>query len=383
QTLTTDTGQKVRVSDLDTAPGIILVDATSPEQIAAEQAAAAAEQAKQRTAHDFLPGEVLGENIEHFGHAGDVVRMDRSGYGSFRPVAVSPDTGRIREGTPWRVESREWKTILPVRLTDAQKTALYGQPQFTVSVEDLRPGDVVAATDIDNHARTKEPVTITQVTGDTTVNLRYRNETVSGEGKKRAESEVTVLDRTHGALTGHELLALARPEADLPPRMGLRELARQEPSGQHVLLDLPNGGEVPGGLVPGRLTGVVQEQKPGAMGRRITVHHLVIETADGDTVKVPAQPPGHATITDQPVSLIELRLAPVPEATPATPEASTVPAGTTVTGDVYQRATAPYTEPKSTPSPMPRTPTEPELDQALAYQLHATPGAATAARGLT
>ncbi|WP_345359654.1 helicase C-terminal domain-containing protein, partial [Citricoccus nitrophenolicus] len=242
QYLTTDTGERIRVNDLDTAPGIILVDATSPEQIAAEQAAAA-EKAKQRTPHDFLPGEILGEDIEHFGYAGDVVRMEATGYGSYRQVAVSPDTGRIREGTPWRVQAAEWATTPPLRLTEEQKTTLYGQPQFTVTVEDLRPGDVVAATEVDNHARTKEPVTITQVSGDSTLNIRYKSENVSGEGKKRSESEVTVLDRTHGALTGHELLTLTRPRTDLPPRMGLRKLAHQQPTGQHVLLDLSCCGD--------------------------------------------------------------------------------------------------------------------------------------------
>nr|WP_255459513.1 helicase-related protein [Micrococcus sp. TA1] len=382
QTLTTDTGERIRVNDLDTGPGIILVDATSPEQIAAEQAAAA-EKAKQRSAHDFLPGEVLGEDIEHFGYAGDVVRLEASGYGGFRPVAVSPDTGRIREGTPWRVESREWQTTPPVRLTEDQKTQLYGQSRFTVPVEDLRPGDVVAATDIDNHARTKEPVTITQLSGDSTLNIRYKNETVSGEGKKRAESEVTVLDRTHGALTGHELLTLARPEADLPPRIGLRELAQQEPTGQHVLLDLPTKGELAGGLVPGRLQNIEQEQKTGAMGRRITVHQLVIETTDGNTVRIPAQTPGHATVTDHPVALTELRLAPVPEATEASRETTTVATGTTVTGDVYQRATTP--SPNHTPEPAPQPQQlrqAPQLDPALAYQLHASAVPAGTSRGL-
>ncbi|WP_413543327.1 helicase-related protein [Citricoccus nitrophenolicus] len=379
QYLTTDSGERIRVNDLDTGPGIILVDATSPEQIAAEQAAAAAK-AKQRTAHDLLPGEILGEDIEHFGYAGDVVRMETSGYGSYRPVAVSPDTGRIRESTPWRVEAREWKTTPPLRLTDDQKAQLYGASRFTATIEDLRPGDVVAATDIDNHAQTREPVTITGISGDTTLNLRYRNEQVTGEGKKRSESEVTVLDRTHGALTGHELLALVRPEADLPPRMGLRELAQQEPAGQHVLLDLPTKGELAGGLIPGRLAGVEQEQKTGAMGRRITVNQLVIETDDGDTLRVPAQSGGHATVVDQPVSLTELRLAPVPEATAETPAVSTVSAGTTVTGDVYQRSTgfSPGTE--SEPAQQPRQ--SPQLDPAVAYQLHASPVAAGASRGL-
>ncbi|WMY80092.1 helicase-related protein [Citricoccus sp. I39-566] len=381
QSLTTDTGERIRINDLDTGPGIILVDATSPEQIAAEQAAAAAK-ARQRTAHDFLPGEVLGEDVEHFGYAGDVVRLERYGYGSYRPVAVSPDTGRAREGTPWRVESREWQTTPPTRLTEAERTQLYGSPRFTTPVQDLRPGDVVVATDIDNHAQTREPVTITGISGDTTVNLRYRNEQVTGEGKKRAESEVTVLDRTHGALTGHELLTLARPGADLP-RVELRELAAQAPAGAHVLLDVPTHGEVAGGLVPGRLTGVEQEHHSGAMGRRITVHQLVVQTSDGATVKVPARADGHATLTQTPVTLAELQFAPVPEATAHTPAVSTIPAGTTVTGDVYQRAT--------TPSPAPETPTGQEtvpareagLDPALAYHLQASaPPTAAASRGL-
>ena len=121
--------------------------------------------------------------------------------------------------------------------------------------------------------------------------------------------------------------------------MGLRDLAQQEPTGQRVLLDLLTKGELVGGLVPGRLTGVEQEQKTGAMGRRITIHQLVIETGDGTTLRVPAQSGGHATVVDRPVILTELRLAPVPEATSEPPTATTVPAGTTVIGDVYQPAT--------------------------------------------
>ena len=112
--------------------------------------------------------------------------------------------------------------------------------------------------------------------------------------------------------------------------MELRELAQQEPVGQHVLLDVPTQGEMAGSLVPGRLTDVKQEYQSGAMGRRITVHQLVVETADGTTVRVPSRAVGHATLTDQPVSLAELRLAPVPGATAETPATSTVPASTLV-----------------------------------------------------
>ncbi|MFC7401952.1 hypothetical protein [Citricoccus sp. GCM10030269] len=74
-------------------------------------------------------------------------------------------------------------TTPPLRLTDDQRTTLYGAASFTVTIEDLRPGDVVAATDIDNHASTKEPVTITGISGDTTLELRYRNELVTGEAR--------------------------------------------------------------------------------------------------------------------------------------------------------------------------------------------------------
>ncbi|MEU3847510.1 hypothetical protein AB0E44_11050 [Micrococcus terreus] len=283
QSLATDTGQKIRFNDLDAAPGIILVDATSPEQIAAD-AAAAAEKAKKRTPAGFLPGEVLAEDIKHFGYAGDVVRLNNTGYGPGRPVAVSPETGQIKDGALHRVQAGEWKTTAPLRLTEEQKTTLYGAPQFSVPVDNLRPGDVVAATEIDNKAMTKQPVTITQVDGGGTVNIRYRNDELTGEGKKRSESEVTVLDRTHGALNGHELLTLARPEAGLPPRIGLRHLIRQQPAGQHVLLDLPSGrDDLPGGFVTGRIQGIDEEHKSSGAGRSYTVHHFVIETAENGT----------------------------------------------------------------------------------------------------
>ncbi|MFC7401951.1 hypothetical protein [Citricoccus sp. GCM10030269] len=162
--------------------------------------------------------------------------------------------------------------------------------------------------------------------------------------------------------------------------MGLRELLHPEPTGQHVLFDLPTKGELAGGLIPGRLQNVEQEHKTGAMGRRITVNQLVIETPDGDNLRIPTQSGGHATVVNQSVSLAELRLAPVPEATPETPATTTVPAGTTVTGDVYQHSTgfSPGTE--SEPAQQPRQ--SPQLDPALAYQLHATPAVTSASRGM-
>ncbi|MFC4372201.1 hypothetical protein [Citricoccus nitrophenolicus] len=128
-------------------------------------------------------------------------------------------------------------------------------------------------------------------------------------------------------------------------------------------------------------------QKTGAFGRRITVPHLVIQTPDGETVRVTAVTTGHATVLDQPVSLAELRLAPVPEATPETPEASTVPTGTTVTGDVYQRATgfSPGAEPATTSesaAPAAQSPAATQLDPALAYQLHAGPASVSTSRDL-
>ncbi|MGW9550887.1 hypothetical protein ACWG8W_07515 [Citricoccus zhacaiensis] len=178
-------------------------------------------------------------------------------------------------------------------------------------------------------------------------------------------------------MTGHELVTLARPDTELPPRMRLRDLAQQEPVGQHVLLDLSNKGELAGGLVPGHLTDVEQNEKTGAMGRAITVHQLVFATPGGDTLRIPAQTPGHATVTDQPVALAELWLAPVPGATPTSLGRTTVRAGTTVTGDVSHRATAPSSGP--TPEPAPRSP---QLDAALAYQLLISTVAANTTRGL-
>src|SRR5699024_3050646 len=69
----TDDQQRFRLTDVDQNVGFLALGKTSPEEQAA-QAAQNLERAKYRTASQLIPGEVLTEDIEGFGYAGDVVR---------------------------------------------------------------------------------------------------------------------------------------------------------------------------------------------------------------------------------------------------------------------------------------------------------------------
>ncbi|MFD9732693.1 hypothetical protein, partial [Micrococcus luteus] len=97
---------------------VILIDATSPE---AEQARrdAIAERAYTRWPDELIPGQVLQEDIDGFGYAGDIVRM-RPGFGE-RRVAVSPDTGAARERMTGAAAAgaRRWQVSEAVQLSDA------------------------------------------------------------------------------------------------------------------------------------------------------------------------------------------------------------------------------------------------------------------------
>src|SRR5699024_9885197 len=87
-----DNGQRFVQQDVDQTAGFIAVGKTSPES---QQAAAAARlaRAKLRTVNQLIPGEVLEEDVEGFGYAGDIVRTYELGRGRRQSTfAVSPDT---------------------------------------------------------------------------------------------------------------------------------------------------------------------------------------------------------------------------------------------------------------------------------------------------
>src|SRR5699024_5068827 len=89
--LVADNGQRFGHQDIDQTTGFIAVGKTSPEAKQAE-AAERLQRAKVRTVSQLIPGEVLQEDVEGFGYAGDIVRSYELGRGRDRSTfAVSPD----------------------------------------------------------------------------------------------------------------------------------------------------------------------------------------------------------------------------------------------------------------------------------------------------
>src|SRR5699024_1149003 len=206
-----DDGTKIRTSQVDNSAGFLAVNKTSPEakQAEAERRLAIS---KQRTAHQLVPGEVLRDDVEGFGYAGDIVRSFDAGY--MRSVyAVSADTGQarvmeLRQRPPYRPQ--HWDTCPPVMLSDAEKNTMFGGQQLATNIGQLRPGDRVVSTDIDDSAAVKEMVTVLDVGGDQRKNIVYRSsDDVVRSSTKMDSTAIEVHDRAKGALTGHELLRLA------------------------------------------------------------------------------------------------------------------------------------------------------------------------------
>ena len=192
---------------------MILVGATSPEKEAAKRAEAA-DRAAQRSPRDFIPGEVLMQDIEGFGAAGDIVRA-LPGQGN--TVAVSPDTGQVRTDVHYRVYGQRghYKTEPPAQLSDDERKQLYGAATIKGKVADLRPGDTVLATDLDRNATAKEAVTVLHTGFGGTRELAYRGQDGQRHTCKRREStQVPILGRTRAALNLRELATLEAEDGE-------------------------------------------------------------------------------------------------------------------------------------------------------------------------
>src|SRR5699024_8373309 len=152
--------------DVDQSSGFVAVGKTSPE---AQQVAAAErlEQSKMRTASQLVPGEILTEDVEGSGYAGDVVRRYGAGYRQSTDPVI-PDTGRARvmelsARTPYG--GRAWSTTPAMMLSDAEKQTMFGGQRLVTTIGQLRPGDRVVSADIDDRAAVKELVTVLGVSG--------------------------------------------------------------------------------------------------------------------------------------------------------------------------------------------------------------------------
>src|SRR5699024_3562729 len=171
-----DNGQRFGQPDIYQSAGFNAVGKTNPE---GQQAAVAErlQRAKLRTVNQLIPGEMLQEDVEGFGYAGDIVRTYELGRGR-STFAVSPDTGQARvmeldERTPSR--GRHWQTRPATMLSDAEKQAVFGGRILGTSVGHLRPGDRVVSTELDDRAVVKETVTVLDVSGVDRKDITYRD----------------------------------------------------------------------------------------------------------------------------------------------------------------------------------------------------------------
>ena len=324
-----DDGTRVTQQDYARAgTGFVALNVTTPEEQRAKQEEAARRE-RLRDPRQFSPGEVLEEDIENFGLAGDVVMI--GGPMKNGRVSVSPDTGIAREldGLP---VAGEWKTREPIMLTDDEKKKLFGSEQFTVQVGELRPGDVVVSTDIDSHAKTKEPVTLTD-TGFPSgmVDLGYRGASDSGSGKKKATTKVTVLDRPKAGCTMAELMELAGH--DTTELTTAHEVYQTAEPGHYIVVEGTEGrGESARGIVSGELVGTTSEAASDYSGRRISHDLLQIKDIHGNQHDVLASPRNAVLFTDSPVPFGELELCAGDGVTNETRPEKFVPEAATLTG---------------------------------------------------
>lgn len=325
-----DDGTKIRTSQVDNSAGFLAVNKTSPEakQAEAERRLAIS---KQRTAHQLVPGEVLRDDVEGFGYAGDIVRSFDAGY--MRSVyAVSADTGQarvmeLRQRPPYRPQ--HWDTCPPVMLSDAEKNTMFGGQQLATNIGQLRPGDRVVSTDIDDSAAVKEMVTVLDVGGDQRKNIVYRSsDDVVHSSTKMDSTAIEVHDRAKGALTGHELLRLAGHVRSVEPK-NVAEFADTASVGQHVFIENDAFQPFDSAGFTGSTAATVVEVKEAEA--EYLSEQIVVETTSGHQVTVSGQ--GWAlTPLDQPVELSELVPTTGDQVEPVERVGDEVPAGATVTG---------------------------------------------------
>lgn len=302
-----DDGTRMTQRDYGRAgTGYVALNVTTPEEQRAQQEEAARRE-QMRNPRQFSPGEVLEEDIENFGSAGDIVMIG----GAMRTgrVAVSPDTGIAREhdGFPG---AGEWKTQSPIMLTSDEKKRLFGAEQFTVPAGELRAGDVVVSTDIDSQAKTKEPVTLTD-TGFPSgmVDLGYRGASESGSGKKKATTLVTVLDRPRAGCTIPELMELAGH--DTTKQTTAHDVFQAAEPGQYVVVEgIDVRGESAAGIVSGELVGTKTQAARDYAGRQI--HHDLLQIRDvhGREHSVLASPRNTVLVTNEPMRFSQFELSP-------------------------------------------------------------------------
>ena len=279
---------------------VIRLDATSPEKEAARRAAEA-EEALKRHPREFLPGEVLLEDVPGFGHAGDMVRLTPSTYGSASRVAISPDTGQARDRSQFQDTAVRglWKTAPPVQLTEEERTRLWGEQTTAIQVAGLRPGDTVMAPDIDRNATAREAVTVISPGQGGNRDIQYVGQDGEERMCRRKEtSMVTVHGRTRAALSLNELAKLDTEAGQPVKACPVKEMPMTADwSGRTLVVDtvspysVSNGG--PDGVKIGQVIGQREEVATRYDGQREPYGVLSLRSADGQEFEVSSRMTGH------------------------------------------------------------------------------------------
>src|SRR5699024_5519928 len=114
----------------------------------------------------------------------------------------------------------------------------FGGRTRSTRVRNIRQGDRVESTELDDGAEDKETVTVIDVSGIDRKDITYQDsDDVHHSSTKMDTTAVRVHDRTKGALTGLELLRLnGRTTADAIVENA--DLADELDRGQHVFLEM-------------------------------------------------------------------------------------------------------------------------------------------------
>lgn len=239
-------GQAERVPFITDGP-ILRLDATSPELLAQEKAAA--EELRTRVGvSDLQPGDVLHADVPSLGAvSGDVIRLQPSRYGRADKVAVSPDTGQMREKPSYRYARQpgDPESIDRVSGRDLGKDELaMVLKSSTVPLSRLREGDAVPMNQLDTSRTNPEPVRVLDVygRGGERLDIRYVDQQGDRhEVKRNADQEIEVLGRRHGSLTTSEVAFVAT--ADRGAQMKSARNLGEDDVGIYVTGSSPRTGE--------------------------------------------------------------------------------------------------------------------------------------------
>ncbi|GAB2714178.1 hypothetical protein GCM10027038_10570 [Arthrobacter bambusae] len=292
-----------------------------PEKLAAE-AAEKKLHASFVHAKDFLPGDVLLEDIEGLGQRGDVAIGGSLYYG---PRFADAMTGDARK-TEGRYLPRPVQ-YQPGRFVTVEETERLFPEGYGATIEELRVGDVVPAHELDRNQARRDNVTVTAVGAGTMVDVSYRFE--DGETttcRRRCDQKISIHARRYGALTDLEKATLQAPGKVEERRAGLlgnrheqRWVRVQATKGnmtswnndQHVTGRLIEVTRVPApdNRSPSTIR-LVLEEPGGTRTRWALSENKAVLVWDGDLPETPLDLTG-----------LDLHFAPVPvDAAPAAPQ---------------------------------------------------------------